>query len=385
MLWKLSLLFFIIVSANAQEKPLYEASFNSQSTGIFLPIKIDGKECSFLFDTGASFVVLDKSFKHLLAKPLSLKEAQARTGIEFASKHIVTPNGKIELEMFQAISLKLGRLQVANRFPYILANLQSLWPFSGEKFCGILGMSFLGQFRWEIDFDKSKIRGYIGAEPYMGKYSARTPIFLSRAHIPQVSINLQGKAVSFDIDTGDNGSGRIKKENLIFLQSQSQILASQKQEIVTVSSLSIGREYRLRSLRFANVLYPKIVMQESGQNAIGLNFLKRHNLVFDFPFNMLYLQHHKDYAKVQALDKSGLRIILKDNKLIVFSLRPHKKAIIKGIIKDDEILSIRGENNLDLYTMRRLVRGEEGKEFFVKIRRKGKVLDAYIRLGKEPL
>ena len=375
----------MIIFSYAQERPLYEGDFKTKGSGIFLPVNFDGKECSFLFDTGASFVVLDKSFRHLLAKPLSLKEAQARTGIEFKSKHIITPNGEIELEMFKAISLKLGSLQVANRFPYILADLQPLWPFSGEKFCGILGMSFLHQFRWEIDFDTQKVKGYIGAEPYMGEYTARTPIFWSHSHIPQVSMHLQGKKVAFDIDTGDNGSGRIRKENLIFLQAQSQILASQKQEIVTVSSLSVSREYRLRSVRFANVLYPKIVLQESGQNAIGLNFLKRHNIIFDFPFSMLYLQHHKDYAKVQALDKSGLRIILQEKKLIVFSVKPHKGAILKNIKKGDEILSVKGHKDLNLYEMRKLTRGEEGSEFFVKIKRGGKVLDAYIRLGEEPL
>lgn len=386
MLLRLSVLFFfLLVSSYAQERPLYKASFKAKGSGIFLPLNIDGQECTFLFDTGASFVVLDKSFRHLLGNPLSLKEAQGRTGIEFSSKHIVTPNGKIKLEMFKAIPLKLGHLQVANRFPYILADLQSLWPFSGEKFCGILGMSFLHQFRWEIDFDKEKIRAYIGAEPYMGKYSARTPIFWSRAHIPQVGINLQGKKIPFDIDTGDNGSGRIRKENLIFLEAQSQIIASQKQEIVTVSSLSISKEYRLRSLRFANVLYPKVVMQESGQNAIGLNFLKRHNIVFDFPFSMLYLEHHKDYAKAQELDKSGLRIVLKDKKLIVFSLKAHKNAILKNLEKGDEILSVEGQENLDLYSIRKLTRGSEGLEFFLKIKRKGKILDAYIRLGEEPL
>jgi len=386
MLLRLSFVFiFFVLSLSAQERPLYQASFKSHSTGIFLPVSLNGQECTFLFDTGASFVVLDKSFRHLLGEPLSLEEAQARTGIEFASKYIITPNGKIKLEMFQAISLKLGPLQIANRFPYILADLQSLWPFAGEKFCGILGMSFLHQFRWEIDFEHSTVKGYVGAEPYGGKYSAKTPIFWSHSHIPQVFVNLQGKQIAFDIDTGDNGSGRIRKENLIFLEGQSQILASQKQDIITVSSLSVSEEYRLRAIRFANVLYPKIVMQESGQNAIGLHFLKRHDIVFDFPFSMLYLQHHKDYAKVQSLDKSGVRIILQDNKLIVFSVKPQKGARLKGIKKGDEILSVKGVDNLDLYTVRKLTRGAEGKELFMKVIREGEILDGYVRLGAEPL
>lgn len=379
--------FFLLFSLVllAQERALYTQDFNTQNSSLFLPVKIDGKECSFLFDTGASFVVLDKSFKELLGEPLSLDEAQARTGIEFAHEYIVTPNGRLKLEMYKAIPLKLGKLQVANRFPYILADLQALWPFSGEKFCGILGASFLHQFRWEIDFEQSKIKAYIGAEPYSGKYNTRTPVFWSKAHIPQILINLQGKEVVFDIDTGDNGSGRIRKVNLVFLKKHYQILASQEQDVLTVSSLSKSKEYRLHSLRVADVVYPKIVMQESGQNAIGLSFLKRHNIVFDFPFNMLYFQHHKDYAQKEELDKSGLRIILKDKRFIVFSIKALKGTRIEGICVGDEIMSVDGEEGLNLFKLRALLRGKEGTELSLTIRRKGVLSKASIKLGQDPL
>ncbi|MDF1880382.1 aspartyl protease family protein [Sulfurimonas sp. MAG313] len=350
-----------------------------------MPVTIDGQTCNFLFDTGASFVVLDESYKKLLGPALSLQEAEARTGVQFTSKHIITPNGKIELEMYKSISLKLGRLQVANRFPYITADLKSLWPFSGEKFCGILGMSFLHQFRWEIDFEDASVKAYIGAEPYLGEYNSRAPILWSRSQIPQVVINLYGRNIAFDLDTGDNSSGRIKKENLIILQGYSQIIASQKQDIVTVSSVSTSREYRLKTLRFANVVYPKVVLQESDQNAIGLKFLKRHNIVFDFPFNTLYLQHHKDYVKAEALNKSGLRLILKEGKIIVFNTRSLKGALVKGIKKGDEIVSIKGINCMSLFGVRDLMKKEEGKEIHLRVKRRGKVHEAYIRLGKDPL
>ena len=81
---KLSLfLFFFLAFLYGQERPLYQSQFDTRKSGIFLPLSIDGKECSFLFDTGASFVVLDKSFKHLLAEPLTLEEAQEQTGLSF--------------------------------------------------------------------------------------------------------------------------------------------------------------------------------------------------------------------------------------------------------------------------------------------------------------
>jgi len=384
---KVSLLFFLfcLVSLQAFERPLYEQNFKTEATGIFLPIEIEGEQCSFLFDTGASFVVLDKRFKHLMGEPLSVQEAEARTGLRFANKPIQTPNGEISLEMYKALPLRIGRLQVANRFPYLLADLQALWPFAGEKFCGILGTSFLHQFRWEIDFSKGKIKAYIGAEPYMQAYTSRTPIFYSKSRIPQVAIGFEGQEIAFDIDTGDNGAGRMKRENLLFLQRQGQVLAFQEQDVVTVSALSTSKEYRLRSLRFANVAYPEVVMQESGQNAIGLGLLKRHNVVFDFPFNMLYLQHHKDYAQKQRLDKSGLRVILKEGKLVVFSKKEHAGAVLKNIEVGDVIQSVKGLKGLSLYKMRALLRQKEGRELFLNIIREDKEQEAYIKLGKETI
>jgi len=382
-LFFLFLPYFIFVYA--AEKPLYEGRFDTKSTGVFLPIKIEGKACKFLFDTGASFVVLDKKFRPLLGKALSLKETQARTGIAYNSKKILTPNGEILLELFKSVPLKLGRLQVANRFPYILADLQSLWPFSGVKFCGVLGTSFLHQFRWEINFDKGEIKAYVGEEPYMGEYSSRKRIYWSKAHIPYVGVDLQGHEIAFDIDLGDNGSGRMLKENILFLKERGEVIKTQIQDVVTVSSLSQSEEFRLDSFRFANVNYPGLVMQESQQNALGLAFFKRHNMILDFPFNMLYLQHHKNYAQREELNKSGMRLLLKEKKVIVFNVDPRGAASVEGIQKDDEVVTVNGKRDLSLYEVRQLLRGKTGERLSFGMKRHEDVFQANITLGKDPL
>lgn len=369
----------------AQERALYEGKFETKSTGVFLPVKIAGKECKFLFDTGASLVVLDKKFKDLLGGPLSLKETQERTGVSFTSNKIITPNGELSLELYKALPLKLGKLQIANKFPYLLADLQSLWPFSGVEFCGILGSSFLQQFRWELNFKEGEIKAYIGMEPYMGKYRSKKPIHWSNVGIPYVGVNIYGRKIAFDIDLGDNGNGRIKRENLLFLKKNSQVLKTHIQDVVTVSSISQSEEFRLRSIRFAGIDYPDILMQESQQNALGLAFFKRHNIVLDFPFNMLYLQHHKDYVKREELDKSGIRVILKDKSIRVFSVKPLGGALVEGIKKGDKIISINGKRDLLLYEIRELLRSKEGTRLSLEINRDGSEHRANIILGADPL
>jgi hypothetical protein len=265
-----------------------------------------------------------------------------------------------------------------------LADLQALWPFSGEKFCGIIGTSFLHQFRWEIDFNRGKIRAFFGNEPYMGEFISQTPIFWSASRIPQVSVNFQGQEIAFDIDIGDNGSGRIVEKNVKALKKMGLIENTHFQNIVTVNALSSSEEFRLKKLYFAKVMYPDIVMQSSLQNALGLAFFRRHNIVLDFPFNRLYLLHHKDYAAYQELDKSGVRVVLQEGKLIVFSVKKLKGAKLEGIKKGDEILLANGDK-VSLFQMRRLLRGKEGSHLFLKIRRNDGVHNASIVLGKDPL
>jgi len=380
----LSLISLLFSLAFAQERALYEQNFETKATGIFLPVNVNGQECNFLFDTGASFVVLDKSLRHILKEPLSLKEVRARTGLKFASNEIITPNGEIKLEMFKAVPLKLGKLQVKNRYPYLVADLQVLWPFSGEKFCGILGTSFLHQFRWEIDFKKGKIKAFFGNEPYMGDYISQTPIFWSASRIPQVAVNFNGQEIAFDIDIGDNGSGRMLEKNVEALRRMGLIEKTHAQKVVTVSDISNSEEFRLKKLYFAKVMYPHVVMQTSGQNALGLAFFRRHNIVLDFPFNRLYLQHHKDYAAYEELDKSGVRVVLQDSKLIIYSLKKHKKAKVEGLKKGDEILLANGKK-VSLFEMRKLLRGKEKSHIFMKIRRNDEVHQAEITLGIDPL
>lgn len=382
-----SLLFilFSITTLFASERVFYEERFNTDASAIFLPVQIDNKECMFLFDTGASFVVLDKRHRHLLAEPMSLAEAEAYVGVELSDRGVVTPNGEIALQLYKSVPLKLGRLQVANRFPYILADLQPLWKISGVEFCGVLGSSFLHQFRWEIDFKRGKIRAYIGATPYEGKKDYFASISWNRGYIPQLKLQLEGKEISFDIDTGDTGSGRLVQENIDFLKHKGLIVGTHKREVFTVSGSSEHEEVRLDNLRLRGRDYPDVILQESLQNALGLGFLKRHHVILDFPFNRLYLQPHKNYTYKEEVDKSGIRLVSQNKKVIVFSIKPIRGANIKDLKKGDEIISVNGRRDLSLYQIREVLRGKEGSALAIVLKRGGKPHEINIILGKAPL
>ncbi len=384
---KSSLLFilFSITVLFADEKAFYEERFNTDGSAIFLPVQIDNKECMFLFDTGASFVVLDKAYRHLLAEPMSVAEAESHMGVELSGRGVLTPNGEIALELYKSVPLKLGRLQIANRFPYILADLRPLWKLSGVEFCGVLGSSFLHQFRWEIDFNKGTIKAYLGITPYDGKRDPFASISWSRGYIPQLDLELEGKEISFDIDTGDTGSGRLLQENIDFLKDRGVIIGTHHREVFTVSGSSEHEEVRLKRLRLQGRDYPDIILQESQQNALGLGFFKRHNVVLDFPFNRLYLQPHKDYANKEEVDKSGVRLVSQDKKIIVFSIKPIPGADTTGLRRGDEIISVNGRGDMSLYQIRKALSAQEGTALTLGLKRQDNIYEVNIVLGKAPL
>jgi len=379
---------FILFSINllfAAEKAFYEGAFDTENVGLFLPVQIDGGECMFLFDTGASFVVLDRSYRHLLGKPLSLKEAESHLGLKLSKRGIITPNGEIALELYKAVPLKLGRFQIANRFPYVLADLKPLWPLSGVEFCGVLGSSFLHQFRWSIDFEKGNIKGYIGVSAYGNESKRGIPIHWSRAFIPQLKLFIQGKEFLLDIDTGDIGSGRFTRENLIFLKSRGVVHSSHQKEVFTVSGSSYHEEFRLQSFDLNGHEYPGLVFQESKQNALGMAFFRRHSVVFDFPFNRLYLEPNKDYQDADTVDKSGVRLILQDGKVRVTKIVPLEGAKTEGLRSGDEVISIDGEKEISLYQARKRLRGKAGRQLNIGIKRDMQIHEVDIVLGKNPL
>jgi len=56
------------------EIALFEAKLEETMDAVLLPVTIEGKSYSFLFDTGTTFTIFDKSLEHLLGAPLQIQQ-----------------------------------------------------------------------------------------------------------------------------------------------------------------------------------------------------------------------------------------------------------------------------------------------------------------------
>jgi len=104
---------------------------------------------------------------------------------------------------------------------------------------------------------------------------------------------------------------------------------------------------------------------------LGLSYLSRYKVTLDFPNNTLYLQKGKRFSEPDNPDFSGLNLWRIDKHITVHSVEDNSPAKISGIQKDDVILSINGTNinELDLFSIRRLLCQRENKKIELIIRR----------------
>lgn len=369
-------------------KPVYQASFDHNAEAVFFDVEIDGKMYPFLFDTGATFTVLDEQFESKLGKPLTKPEVDAMLGYDIKSLNVLTPTGEMTLPFYKPISMRVGSLMVPENTPVIAANLKGLWPIIGQPFYGVIGTSFLHQYVWTIDFDK----GILTADTKVTSRDVMNADMMldirwSGLNIPQIPIRIGEHVIAFDVDTGDVMSGTIQSAGIQYMDSQKMLSSIQTSEMITVDGILKTNKVRVKRLNIGGTEYPGLVVTEAQGNAIGMGFLKRHQVILDFPGLKLYLTREPNYLKRDEVDKSGLKLINVGNQIQIYEVVKGSSAAIISLKKNDIILSVNGKTvtGKDLLTVRKWFRGKPGAEYRLAVRQGNQKLNSLLTLSTDPL
>jgi hypothetical protein len=129
------------------------AELDANGYHLFLNVKVNGKRCRFLLDTGASKSVVDKSFfeKHFGAKKLKSVK-QDTTGLH--STVYESHFGTVE-------TLEFGKLAIKK---YVLAAIDlshvnlTYSKLKQPKIHGILGSDLMVKYKAVIDYGKTEIQ-----------------------------------------------------------------------------------------------------------------------------------------------------------------------------------------------------------------------------------
>ena len=197
------LLFLVAFSPKGRcaENILFETKLQQPLDAILLPVIIKEKTYTFLFDTGATLTVFDKSLEYLLGEPLNIK------------LETETSTGKMPLSFYNPIDVMLGKLNLKTKLPFLTADLKFLGKVLGQEFQGVIGMNFIHQYIWKLDFDE-KIIQILSSNTTLSpdNYDTMIDIHPTPRLVPVIMIDMIEKSVPFIIDTGDTGTGRLTKD-----------------------------------------------------------------------------------------------------------------------------------------------------------------------------
>jgi hypothetical protein len=327
----------------APPEVLAEFDFQGEMNYIILPVTFQGQEYPFALDTGATDTLFDISFKDKFGKRfLWPKKGDAAHG------------KKVKVELFHAPDAYLGSLNL-NNSPYkAISDLDQLIPKKNRKFQGLIGMDFLQQYIVQIDFDNKKVI-FFNAKKDGGLFSSfrpkenkhpewGEPIPLKTKLFNRLRF-IKGKlldniSAEFMIDSGWQSHGTLESELYKKVNPKLSFDAIYNDSTNTVKS-DIGLKM-IEKFSVGQFEYNNNIFQKSNMSILGLQFLSRHLVTFDFLNNVMYLKKGKNFDKPVNINIfiGNTGCILITPGYIVTQVDPNGTAYKKGIREKDVLIEI---------------------------------------------
>ena len=256
---------------------------------LVVTLRLDsGQELPFVVDTGCPKTILDKSLEPELGKQLG-------------ENTIWTLGGKLKTRLFKAPKLYLAGSPLMTGSNTLVCDLKRITPQGGHSIKGFLGMDCLKNYCVQLDFASGKMRflnpdGLSVAglgEAYPLEYSRGLEDNGLQPFIDDAGL-LGGKCTNTVIDTGMNIDGEAEREVIKMNASGSYSgnFLKRIKHFVAVEGM-VNRAVILPVCVWGGNSYTNISVGEAPGDApswIGLRFLARHMVTFNFPKAVMYLK-----------------------------------------------------------------------------------------------
>jgi hypothetical protein len=368
---------------------------------ILLPVELEGKEYLFDLDTGASITLFDISLRDKIREPKGTVKVR-------------TPSGIFECELSDAPKALLGSLSLEGTIGVV--DLEQISSARRRKRYGVIGMNFLKKHVVQMDFDKGVV-SFLKSKPDRGIFSFLRPsknkhpewgeeisIRYDEYGVPHITAKAEGAKVDFMIDTGyvQFFGGTIDTDYVQFiggiggpdlpvspstgaLESKAFKKIRSKIDFEVKSVRTIGK--RTDTLDFSKqavvsrfsvgaLEYKDAIFRESDESVLGMPFLSRHFVTFDFPNGKIYLKKGKYFdrptAVVLSLSNLGFTLRCRQNDIFVSEVDPNGPAYAKGMRQQDVVIRV-DEVDVASYSLTQLfpLFSQKDKEGFTITVRRG--------------
>jgi len=242
----------------------HKISFSTAKSVIVLPVKINGIEKNFLFDTGADYNLIQRD--SLIGTTGSYDGASKR-----------------EMKMGNEItkSMKIGNIDFINTYS-LNADLKGLKE-QIVNFGGLIGQSIISKANWLVDYPNKTLEI---SNKNLANDSFQT-IEIKREHgAPYTYISINNTRYKVVIDFGSSSDFNLPKESKLAKQLLKEYSFSERQrDRYTIGGLQNVTEkigsvplIKLGNLEFKNV---ETTINTSSQPRIGIGFFKNYIIYID--------------------------------------------------------------------------------------------------------
>src|SRR6185437_7870940 len=166
------------------------------------------------------------------------------------------------------------------------------------------------------------------------------PLRYWRGKLPIIEIVASGMRVEALLDTGNLGPGDGELDGNTFarLARVGSIVDERHVSFNTLAGESQARSGTLRDLSLGPFLHRDVYFDSSDVSTVGMLYLSRYIVTFDFPRDRLYLKKSRGYAEPCRTDQSGMSFKRVDNRTVVDSVDPGSPAAAAGLQPGDVIV-----------------------------------------------
>jgi hypothetical protein len=341
---------------------------------MYIKVKINDHDESlnFVFDTGASTVVLDEN----VAKKIGVK-----------ANYQQPAEGAAGTEMYNiALSQQFQIGDVILRDAHtVLVDLKRLSKKGNHQIDGIIGYNIMKQYVTQIDYDQNVIKLYDNVSEIKGKeeYTAVETTF-DYSQIPQVNLeftldNKQKFKGNFLFDSGANmtfllNTPFVKEKNIESLLEKT--IENKAESLTTSSKFKIGK---IASLRWGDFTFGEMPIDLSNSKAgvmaskeytgiLGIKIIKRFNSILDYKNKKIYLKPNNTFKNAFEFPRSGISLAQEADMIKVSNVVTAAEAYEKGIREGDQLLEINDISASDVRACRKMLKQ---KDETVKLKLKG--------------
>ena len=315
--------------------------FNLIANWIVLSVKINGRECRMLLDSGAPNVISPS--------------AAAVLGLDAEGKFSGWGAGKRQVSGGETTvsRLRIGNVILHDQTFHVIALPYAFIHAFNPVIDGVIGYEVFRRLVVRIDFQRTTI-SFLDPRSFRYHGKGVAVPFYFQEQVPVVAGTVDGLQGSFQIDTGSDGSLSLTSPFVV----RNDLIRKYSAHIHGFAGEGVGgREnayfVRARVLDIGGAHVPSVVTEllvdtggigamQDVAGFIGTEILKRFNLTFDYARNTIYLEKNANYNRPSVFNRAGLAPRITSEGLKVVSVFEDSPAAAAGISPGDTILAING-------------------------------------------